>query len=321
MVYCDVAAPARDLFPPPETKRLEDIANVVVDGDFPFGANPFGLNENKRALPKPKAIQNPIKVVPTTKSLPKIVPTLKSLPKVAPTLKPLPKIIPTTKLPLTTKLLPQAVPAIQTVPKLIPSAKAPLQPVPRINVQRTAPILLQRTSDFARIPVTTTRKTTTSAPPTLPPLKLKSAPLPAFNFRSSIGTALPAPTAKSVPLPPINFRSRFEPTLPLTKPKAAPHPAISFRSSVQPISENVHARVLQQKQVIHPDGTYEYSFETDNGISVEERGHPKSIGANENAEQVSGSYSFVENGQTYSVQYVANENGFQPTVRFEFSIV
>lgn len=99
-----------------------------------------------------------------------------------------------------------------------------------------------------------------------------------------------------------------------TTTSASSLPLINFRSNFNSISENVNAKILHQKQVIKPDGVYEYSFDTDNGINVEERGQPKAISANENAEQVSGSYSFVENGQTYTVQYVANENGFQPTV-------
>lgn len=51
------------------------------------------------------------------------------------------------------------------------------------------------------------------------------------------------------------------------------------------------------------------SFETENRISQQETGQLK----NEDTNSVQGSYSFVgPDGVTYTINYVADENGFQP---------
>ena len=55
------------------------------------------------------------------------------------------------------------------------------------------------------------------------------------------------------------------------------------------------------------------SYETENGIVVSESGVQKQIGAKaDEAGTVSqGSYSFPEDGRRYTVNWVADENGFQ----------
>jgi len=61
---------------------------------------------------------------------------------------------------------------------------------------------------------------------------------------------------------------------------------------------------------------YSYSFEADNGIVVNESGNLKEIGPTvEDIGIVSrGSYSYVgEDNNRYTVNWVADENGFQPT--------
>merc|ERR1719268_611388 len=58
---------------------------------------------------------------------------------------------------------------------------------------------------------------------------------------------------------------------------------------------------------------YSFSYETENGIVVSESGVQKQIGGRvDEAGTVSqGSYSFPEDGQRYTVNWVADENGFQ----------
>jgi len=51
------------------------------------------------------------------------------------------------------------------------------------------------------------------------------------------------------------------------------------------------------------------SFEADNGIRVEESGVQKQIGE-EFGTASRGSYSFPSDGETYSVRWTADENGF-----------
>ncbi|XP_058459897.1 cuticle protein CP14.6-like [Malaya genurostris] len=68
---------------------------------------------------------------------------------------------------------------------------------------------------------------------------------------------------------------------------------------------DAEAQILAQESVINPDGSYQYKYETSNGISAQESG----IGG----QSASGSYSFTgQDGVQYSVTYTADENGFQP---------
>ncbi|XP_067203064.1 pupal cuticle protein 20 isoform X2 [Linepithema humile] len=56
------------------------------------------------------------------------------------------------------------------------------------------------------------------------------------------------------------------------------------------------------------DGNYQFSYETGNGISVQETGHQQG-----ESESVSGSFSYTgPDGVQYSVRYTADENGFHP---------
>ena len=57
-----------------------------------------------------------------------------------------------------------------------------------------------------------------------------------------------------------------------------------------------------------------YSFEQSDGQKREEQGEIKNAGTENEAISVKGSFSFVaDDGQTYTVTYIADENGFQPS--------
>ncbi|RLU24652.1 hypothetical protein DMN91_002741 [Ooceraea biroi] len=63
----------------------------------------------------------------------------------------------------------------------------------------------------------------------------------------------------------------------------------------------------------NPDGSYNYQYETANGIQAQEEGHLNHVGTEQEALEARGSFSYTDNdGQVYQVSYVANENGFQP---------
>merc|ERR1712071_12827 len=60
---------------------------------------------------------------------------------------------------------------------------------------------------------------------------------------------------------------------------------------------------------------YSFSYEAENGISVSESGVQKQIGATpeESGTVSQGTYSYPEEGVTYTITWVADENGFQAT--------
>ncbi|KAM7356583.1 larval cuticle protein 65Ag1-like [Cochliomyia hominivorax] len=63
---------------------------------------------------------------------------------------------------------------------------------------------------------------------------------------------------------------------------------------------------------VQPDG-FKFSSETSDGNKHDAEGHLVNPGAEDEEIVVRGSYSFVaDDGQTYTVNYVADRNGFQP---------
>ena len=57
-----------------------------------------------------------------------------------------------------------------------------------------------------------------------------------------------------------------------------------------------------------------YSFAQSDGQKREEQAVLKNVGTENEAISVRGSFSFVgDDGQTYTVTYIADENGFQPS--------
>ncbi|CAB3221363.1 unnamed protein product [Arctia plantaginis] len=102
--------------------------------------------------------------------------------------------------------------------------------------------------------------------------------------------------------------------------------------------------IIRQEQVLNPDGSYKWSYETGNGISAEEQGYVKNLGIPEQeAQTAQGQYQYTapdgQHGlaatlasldtikffhfaldgisglvmaQVIQLQYLADENGFQP---------
>uniref|UniRef100_A0A182QGA7 Uncharacterized protein n=1 Tax=Anopheles farauti TaxID=69004 RepID=A0A182QGA7_9DIPT len=71
--------------------------------------------------------------------------------------------------------------------------------------------------------------------------------------------------------------------------------------------------IIRQEQELNPDGSYSWSYETGNGIIAEEQGFLKNPGTEQEAQVVQGEYSYTApDGQLIRVQYIADENGFQP---------
>jgi len=61
------------------------------------------------------------------------------------------------------------------------------------------------------------------------------------------------------------------------------------------------------------DPDFLYSWETSDGQAANAAGQLKNIGSENEAISVQGSYRFIgDDGVTYEVTYIADENGFQP---------
>ncbi|XP_052132180.1 endocuticle structural glycoprotein SgAbd-3-like isoform X1 [Frankliniella occidentalis] len=71
--------------------------------------------------------------------------------------------------------------------------------------------------------------------------------------------------------------------------------------------------IVNLQSEVNLDGTFSYTYESANGIKAEARGQPGQGPPGEEGESVQGSFSYVgDDGQTYSVTYTADENGFVP---------
>ncbi|XP_075970547.1 endocuticle structural glycoprotein SgAbd-2-like [Anticarsia gemmatalis] len=82
----------------------------------------------------------------------------------------------------------------------------------------------------------------------------------------------------------------------------------------QPQYQNQVIPIVRQSQEINPDGSYQYSYETGNGIAAQEQGYLKNAGVKDAEAQVAqGSFSYTSpEGVPISLSYVADEQGFRP---------
>uniref|UniRef100_A0A182J1C5 Uncharacterized protein n=1 Tax=Anopheles atroparvus TaxID=41427 RepID=A0A182J1C5_ANOAO len=86
---------------------------------------------------------------------------------------------------------------------------------------------------------------------------------------------------------------------------AAPPAAAPAKRSPGAGGPDAEATVVTQDQIINEGGSYAYNYETSNGIKARQ--------TSDNGVSAAGEYSFLApDGTTYSIVYVANENGFQP---------
>ncbi|XP_063361331.1 endocuticle structural glycoprotein SgAbd-2-like [Cydia amplana] len=71
--------------------------------------------------------------------------------------------------------------------------------------------------------------------------------------------------------------------------------------------------IVRQSQEVNFDGSYQYSYETGNGITAQEQGYLKNAGVKDAEAQVAqGSYSYTSpEGIPITITYVADENGFR----------
>ncbi|KAL0841403.1 hypothetical protein ABMA28_015096 [Loxostege sticticalis] len=71
--------------------------------------------------------------------------------------------------------------------------------------------------------------------------------------------------------------------------------------------------ITKFENVNNGDGTYSFNYETGNGISAHESGSPKAQGPEGPAVTAEGGFSYKSpDGQSISLTYTADENGFHP---------
>ncbi|CAH0558116.1 unnamed protein product [Brassicogethes aeneus] len=87
-------------------------------------------------------------------------------------------------------------------------------------------------------------------------------------------------------------------------------------AAVLPDGENVHVNVpiVSVENVVEPDGAFHFNYESADGTKVHEEGTIKAGSKPEEVvESVQGGYEFMSpEGKKILVQYIADENGFQP---------
>nr|CAD7393414.1 unnamed protein product [Timema cristinae] len=83
------------------------------------------------------------------------------------------------------------------------------------------------------------------------------------------------------------------------------------------LAPNEPIPIVSQFNVVNEDGTFQNGYESADGTRAESSGGLKSLGPQEDAQVIKGTYSFLApDGQTYEVAYQADENGFQPQANF-----
>ncbi|XP_067645819.1 larval cuticle protein 65Ag1-like [Eurosta solidaginis] len=71
-------------------------------------------------------------------------------------------------------------------------------------------------------------------------------------------------------------------------------------------------QIIELKSDVEPEH-YSYALKTSDGTEKQEEGTLVNVGAKDEHISARGSFSFNgDDGQTYTVNYIADENGFQP---------
>ncbi|XP_044271088.1 pupal cuticle protein 20-like [Tribolium madens] len=71
--------------------------------------------------------------------------------------------------------------------------------------------------------------------------------------------------------------------------------------------------ILRFENNVNGDGSYNFAYETGDGVQAQEEGYLKNAGSQDEAQAAQGSFSYTApDGQQISLTYTADENGFQP---------
>ncbi|XP_072395448.1 endocuticle structural glycoprotein SgAbd-2-like [Diabrotica undecimpunctata] len=89
--------------------------------------------------------------------------------------------------------------------------------------------------------------------------------------------------------------------------------ALASAQYYRPENYGRNIRILSQiQQGPNPDGSYKWSYATENGITAEEEGRLKNRGSQQEAMEARGGFSYTApDNSVISLTYTADENGFQ----------
>uniref|UniRef100_A0A1L8E379 Putative flexible cuticle protein 12 n=1 Tax=Nyssomyia neivai TaxID=330878 RepID=A0A1L8E379_9DIPT len=89
--------------------------------------------------------------------------------------------------------------------------------------------------------------------------------------------------------------------------------AVAVAAPPHGLDADRNAHILRyESDNIGVDG-YKFAYETSNGIAQQEHAELRNVGTEHEAIVVRGSFSYLgPDGVTYTVNYIADENGFQP---------
>lgn len=94
---------------------------------------------------------------------------------------------------------------------------------------------------------------------------------------------------------------------------AVPH----YAPSVVPVQQGPegHSAILRSESEVHPDGSFHYDYETENGIKAAEQASVQQVAPETFIQRRTGFFEYPgTDGVLYRVDFVADENGFQPSV-------
>jgi hypothetical protein len=95
--------------------------------------------------------------------------------------------------------------------------------------------------------------------------------------------------------------------------------AVALARPQEPAPPAQNVTILKSSSTNDGQGTFMWSFEESDGTKAEQEGHtvPPMGDSTDSIQVISGSYSYVgPDGKTYSLTYVADQNGFQPKADF-----
>lgn len=80
-----------------------------------------------------------------------------------------------------------------------------------------------------------------------------------------------------------------------------------------PVDDSSNAQILRYENDNIGIGGYNFAYETSDGVSRSEQAELKNAGQENEALSVRGTITWIAaDGQTYTLNYLADENGFQP---------